>query len=133
MTRYVIGPDVAVRLAADRTVPAADHRLLAPTLLRSQVLSSLYQAVGRGELTRADADDRLDHLRSLRLRLLGDRVLQRVAWRIAAEHGWADTFDAEYVALTQLQADAFVTLDRGLARRVDGIVAVASLDDLVGT
>ncbi len=24
---------------------------------------------------------------------------------------WPDTFDAEYVALTQLQADALITLD----------------------
>jgi predicted nucleic acid-binding protein len=63
--------------------------------------------------------------------LLGGRVLQNVAWRIAADLGWADTFDAEYLALTQLQADAFVTLDRRLARAVKGIVAVATIDELV--
>jgi hypothetical protein len=34
------------------------------------------------------------------------------------------------VALTQLQADAFVTLDAELARSVDGIVAIASIDAL---
>jgi hypothetical protein len=32
--------------------------------------------------------------------------------------------DAEYVALTQLQADAFVTLDANLARAVAGLVTV---------
>jgi predicted nucleic acid-binding protein len=62
--------------------------------------------------------------------LLGDRVLQNVAWRIAAELGWADTFDAEYLALTQLQADAFVTLDRRLARAVSAIVTVATIEEL---
>jgi hypothetical protein len=40
------------------------------------------------------------------------------------------TYNAEYVALTQLQADAFVTLDAELARSVEGIVARASVDAL---
>ena len=44
--------------------------------------------------------------------------------------GWASTYDAEYVALTQLQADAFVTLDAELARRVDGIVSTATIEAL---
>ena len=41
--------------------------------------------------------------------------------------GWASTYDAEYVALTQLQADAFVTMDAKLARSVKGIVETASI------
>ena len=57
-------------------------------------------------------------------------MLRRRAWDIAERQGWAATYDAEYVALTQLQADAFVTLDADLARRVEGIVATASIDDL---
>ena len=52
MTRYVIGPDVAIRLAHDQAVIRGDHQILAPALLRSQVLSLLYQAVRRGEMTR---------------------------------------------------------------------------------
>lgn len=130
MTKYVIGPDVALRLAEERATIRDEHRLLAPTLLRSQVLSSLYQAVQQGGLTKQDAEARLAYLRGLRLRLLGDRVLQSVAWSIADQCGWSDTFDAEYVALTRLQADALVTLDRRLARAVDGIVPVAPIDDL---
>ena len=55
MTTYVIGPDVAVRLAGDQAVICGDHQILAPTLLRSQVLSLLYQAVRRGDMTRKDA------------------------------------------------------------------------------
>src|SRR5262249_27314462 len=57
MTRYVIGPDVAVRLARDRAVIRGEHQILAPVLLRSQVLSVLYQAVRRGELTRRMPSD----------------------------------------------------------------------------
>ena len=64
------------------------------------------------------------------IRLLGDAVLRRRAWDLADQLGWASTYDAEYVALTQLQADAFVTLDAELARSVAGIVALASIDAL---
>jgi hypothetical protein len=56
MTRYVIAPDVAIRLARNQAVVRGEHQLLAPTLLRSQVLSLLYQSVRRGEMTRADAE-----------------------------------------------------------------------------
>jgi predicted nucleic acid-binding protein len=42
----------------------------------------------------------------------------------------ASTYDAEYIALTQLQADAFITVDTKLARSVEGIVASASIDAL---
>ncbi|WP_112266748.1 type II toxin-antitoxin system VapC family toxin [Lentzea terrae] len=130
MTRYVIGPDVAVRLAHDRTVIGAGHQVLAPTLLRSQTLSLLYQAVHRGEMTKKEADRRLDHLRGLRIRLLGDRVLQATAWKVADQLGWPDTLVAEYVALTQLQADALITLDDQLARAVQKLVTVAPIDAL---
>jgi predicted nucleic acid-binding protein len=130
MTRYVIGPDVALRLARDEAVIHADHQILAPVLLRSQLLSLLYQAVRRGELTQKDAGRQLDYVRGLRIRLLGDRVLQNVAWKVAAQLGWPDTFDAEYVALTQLQADALITLDRRLAHAAADLVTVAPIETL---
>jgi len=130
MTRYVIGPDVAIRLAHDEAVIRDDHQILAPTLLRSQVLSLLYQATRRGEMTRKDAERQLNYVRGLRIRLLGDRVLQNVAWKAAGLLGWPDTFDAEYVALTQLHADALITLDRRLADAVKDLVTVAPIDAL---
>ena len=130
MTRYVIGPDVAIRLAQDETVIRGDHQILAPALLRSQLLSLLYQAVRRGEMTRKDARLRLRYVRGLRIRLLGDRVLQDVAWQVADQLGWPDTLDAEYVALTKLQADALITLDRQLARAVQDLVTVAPIEAL---
>jgi predicted nucleic acid-binding protein len=130
MTKYVIGPDVAIRLAHDQVVIGAGHQLLAPTLIRSQTLSLLYQEVRRGEMTKKDAEQRLNYIRGLRIRLLGDRVLQSVAWKVADQLGWPDTADAEYVALTQLQADALITLDGQLARAVKKLVTVAPIDAL---
>jgi predicted nucleic acid-binding protein len=64
------------------------------------------------------------------IRLLGDAVLRRKAWALAEQHGWAETYDAEYVALTQLQADALVTRDTELRRRVEGIVPTATIEAL---
>lgn len=131
MTRFVIGADVALHLAQLKVAVPTEHQLLAPTLIRSQVLAELYARVRRGELDRKTAERQLDHLRALRMRLLGDRVLQGLAWKIADQLGWPDTFMAEYIALTQLQADAFVCMDPELTHAVSGIVTVASIDDLM--
>jgi len=130
MARYVIGPDVAIRLAADQAVIGAGHQILAPALLRSQVLSLLYQAVRRGEMTSKEAERQLEYARGLRIRLPGDRVLQNVAWKTAVLLGWPGTFDAGYVALTQLHADALITLDRQLAGAAKDLVTVAPLEAL---
>ncbi len=64
----------------------------------------------------------------LRIRLLGGRVLQEVAWKAAALPGWPDTFDAEYAALTQLHAGALITLDRHLADAVQDLVRAAPIE-----
>jgi len=86
--------------------------------------------VQRGEIPPNVALDLLARIRAMPIRLLGDAVLRRRAWEVADQLGWAETYDAEYVALTQLQADAFVTLDAELARRVEGIVPTATIEAL---
>lgn len=45
MTKYVNGPDVALRLAHYEAVIFGEHRLLAPTLLRSQLAQALKDLV----------------------------------------------------------------------------------------
>jgi predicted nucleic acid-binding protein len=130
MTRFVVDCGVVLRLAAEEIEVSAEHELLAPTLLRSQTLSALHEAVHGGDLEADVARDRLARIGRIPIRLLGDAVLRRRAWEVADRLGWADTYDAEYVALTQLQADAFVTLDAGLARAVEGVVSVATIEAL---
>ncbi|MCU0261832.1 MAG: hypothetical protein MUE78_12500, partial [Ilumatobacteraceae bacterium] len=120
-----------LRLAQTSAVLRHDVQLVAPTLLRSQVLSTTYQRVRAGEITKPVADEQLDYIRGLQLRLLGDRVLQAKAWKVAAELDWPDTFDAEYVALTLLQADALVTLDDDLRAAASAKVRVALVDELL--
>jgi hypothetical protein len=94
------------------------------------MLSLVCQAVNRGEMTKKDAEQRLNFARGLRIRLLGDRCLQSLAWKVADRLGWSDTFDAEYVAPTQLQADALVTLNGQWADAVKGLVSVAPIGAL---
>jgi predicted nucleic acid-binding protein len=130
MTRFVVDAGAVLHLASTEVDLSEAHELLAPTLLRSQTLSALHEAVQRGEIPADVARKRLARIGRMPIRLLGDAVLRRRAWDVADRLGWASTYDAEYVALTQLQADAFVTLDAELARSVEGIVATASIDAL---
>jgi predicted nucleic acid-binding protein len=129
--RYVIALDAALRLFRDRATPAPGTRLVAPALLRSQAVAHLYAQARRGQIDRTEARAQLDHMRALNIRLLGDRVLQAAAWDVAERLGWNDTFAAEYVALTRLQADALVTLDLGLAEAARTLVPVASWDQMM--
>jgi predicted nucleic acid-binding protein len=130
MTKFVVDASAVLHLASTGVEVPAEHKLLAPTLLRSQTLSALHEAVQRGEIPADVARDRLSRIGRMPIRLLGDAVLRRRAWDLADQLGWASTYDAEYVALTQLQADAFVTLDAELARKLEGIVPTASIDAL---
>jgi predicted nucleic acid-binding protein len=128
MTRFVVDCGVVLQLASEGYEVPAGHELLAPTLLRSQTLSAVHETVHRGEISAEAAQERLARVQAMPIRLLGDAVLRRVAWRFADQLGWAETYDAEYLALTKLQADAFVTLDDELALRVEGVVPLAPID-----
>jgi predicted nucleic acid-binding protein len=130
MTRFVVDAGAVLHLVSAEIEVSSEHELLAPTLLRSQTLSALHEAVQRGEIPAEVGRERLARVGRIPIRLLGDAVLRRQAWKVADQLGSASTYDAEYIALTQLQADALVTLDAELARRVEGIVATASIDAL---
>jgi predicted nucleic acid-binding protein len=125
MTRVAIDARTAIRLVREHVVVPPGHQLVAPTLLRSQVLQLLYRDVRSGALPEAEARELLDGVTALKIRLLGDRVSRAVAWRVAAQLDWEDTADAEYVAVAQLQADVLVTHDPDLARQLEGVVATA--------
>ena len=130
MTRFVVDCDTLLRISAGEVEVAAGHQLVAPTLVRSQALAALYEAARRGEISASEGMERMTRINSLKVRFLGDKVLQRQAWKVAEQLGWETTYDAEYVALTKLQADVFVTSDEDLARAVSGVVETATVDAL---
>jgi predicted nucleic acid-binding protein len=130
VARFVVDAGAVLELVRAGTQVSEKHKLLAPTLLRSQTLSMLHEKVQRDELTADVAREHLTRIRGMPLRLLGDAVLRRRAWELADRLGWAETYDAEYVALAQLQKCTLVTMDKRLARAVDGIVPTATLEVL---
>jgi predicted nucleic acid-binding protein len=131
MTRFGIDALTAIRLAREGIVLPKVHSLVAPTLLRSHALSVLYRAVREDGLDPKEARTTLDAITTMRIRLLGDRVSRATAWRIAEQNGWDDTADAEYLAVAQLQADYFVTVDTHLELLADGIVPTAPFSAMV--
>ena len=130
MTKFVIDSGVVRRLASDGVEVPAKHKLLAPTLLRSQVLSALYEAVRRGELTGDAAREQIAYFNGMKIRLLGDAVLRRRAWEIAEQLDLPTTYEAEYVALAQLQRGTLVSSDQTLLKRVGDLVPTAAVDAL---
>lgn len=72
-----------------------------------------------------------ERMTETKLRLLGDRVSRRTAWQIARRHDWDTLRDAEYIAVTLLQADALATVDARLAGAARNAVPVAAIDDLL--
>lgn len=73
---FVADTSVVLHLAREGVDVRREWRLHAPTLLRSEVLSTLHEAVTRGDMTAAMGRD-LHRVREMPIRLLGDAVLQR--------------------------------------------------------
>jgi hypothetical protein len=130
MTRFVIDPPTLVLLADDDRPIDAGHQLVAPTSIRSQALDLLLQAVRAGELTEKAALDLHERMTERKIRVLGDRVSRRVAWRTAREQNWTTIRYAEYVAITKLQADALVATDPELAANASGLVRLAPVGEI---
>lgn len=129
MTRFGIDALVAIRLAEEDLEVAPQHSLVAPSLLRSDVLRILYRSVRAGEREERAALATLRSVASMPMRVLGDRVSRQTAWRIAVDLTLDDPSPAEYLAVTRLQADALVALDPWLA--ATEAVPVASFDALL--
>lgn len=113
-------------VAVDRS-----HQLVAPNIIRSEALQLLLFDVRRGGRTDRAALEVHERITELKMRLLGDRVSRATAWRIARERDWDTLRDAEYLAVTRLQADALVTIDPDLAAKAETIVPVAPLQALI--
>jgi hypothetical protein len=132
MARDVIDVPTLLHLVTNGAKVSRQHQLVAPDLIRSQALSLFVYAVRDGELTEEIASTS-QRLTELKMRLLGDRVSRRTAWRIARDHGWETTFDGEHLAVTKLQADGLVTIDfrpsqKGQGRRSSGAVSPLTAD-----
>lgn len=129
MAVYVVDARAAIELVRrGHHKGSGEDELFAPTLLRSQVLATLRSEVVAGELDAAEALRLQEGACRLPHRLLGDAVLRETAWNMAVEHGWPDTYDAEYIALTRLHGEALITVDEELRAKASGIVNTQTVD-----
>ena len=74
-----------------------------------------------------------EHAIRLPHRLLGDAVLRRNAFTLASSHGWPDTFDAEYIALTELHGVALVAGSATLREKAEPIVRPLTVKTFLST
>lgn len=131
MARYTIDAPTLLHLVGEDLDCDPSHQLIAPNIIRSQALALLFVAVASGEMPEQTALECHRKLTELKMRLLGDRVSRRTAWTLAREHGWHSTFDAEYIAVCKLQADAFVSIDPAMVAKAGRVVPLAGLADLI--
>jgi hypothetical protein len=133
VARYVIDAVTLLHLIDNGLHVDPGHQLVAPNSIRSEALQLLLKEVASGRRTERAALETHERITELKMRLLGDRVSRGTAWRIARENDWDGLRDAEYLAITRLQADALVTLDPALAAKAAGVVPVAPLTVLLAT
>jgi predicted nucleic acid-binding protein len=131
MPRYVIDAPTLLHLVVGEVAVDPAHQLVAPSAIRSEALQLLLNDVHRGDRTDREALTLHTRMTEVKMRLLGDRMSRATAWRLARDQGWATLRDAEYLAVTKLQADALITVDPQLAAKAQNIVPVASLDALL--
>ena len=86
VTRFVVDCETLLGIAGGEIEVAAEHKLVAPTLVRSQALSALYEAASRGEISAGQGIERVTRLNSLKVASLatrcssGGRGRSRTSW-----------------------------------------------------
>jgi predicted nucleic acid-binding protein len=133
MARYVIDAPTLLHLVDAGLAVDPGHRLVAPNSIRSEALELLLRDVRAGRRTEPAALAAHQRMTEIKLRLLGDRMSRQTAWKIARERDWDRLRDAEYLAVTRLQADALVTVDPALAAAARDVVPLAPLDVLLAS
>ncbi|MEH1098339.1 hypothetical protein [Micromonospora sp. CPCC 205561] len=131
MARYVIDAPTLLHLVDNALAVDGSHQLVAPNTVRSEALQLLLRDVRLGGRTDRAALAAHERITEVKMRLLGDRVSRATAWRIARQQDWDTLRDAEYLAVTRLQADALVTVDAALAARAENLVPVAPVEVLL--
>lgn len=128
---------VVVELSLDRageqlSVSLGDGELVAPPLLWSEVPSALSEMAFRGGISPDLAEAALRRFVDGSLNVTERRPegLTLEAWRLAAEFGWAKTYDAEYLAVARLLDCRLVTLDIRLRRGAERLGFVVTPGEL---
>ncbi len=131
MARYVIDAPTLLHIVdSDLSIDPANQLVAAKSIL-SEAMQLLLRDVRGGERTAKEALEIHERITRKKMRLLGDRASRGLAWRIATKHDWDSLREAEYIAITQLQADALITVDERLAAKAANVVPMAPLGALL--
>ena len=102
--------------------------LVAPALLWSECTSVLREMRYRGEISAALQEAALTCLLDGPVQRRSPRRLYSEASRLAAELGWAKTYDAEYVALALMLDAPLLTRDARLVRSAGRVLPAVNPD-----
>ena len=90
--------------------------LLAPTLLQYEVNAALHRSFSTGLTRQFEAKTALEEMQTLSIRYLPPSLELHIrAWYWAGRFNQSKTYDAQYVALAELERADFWTADRRLA------------------
>lgn len=90
--------------------------LVAPLLIRYEVVNVLYQINKKSQLSRETTDEAIRALNRLPMQLYSDAELHHRAFTMAKELALGATYDAHYLALASSLDCEFWTRDAKLAR-----------------
>jgi predicted nucleic acid-binding protein len=121
---------VASCLAGGSLGPLAGHQIHAPAHLASEVTSTVRERHFRGEVGEDVANQAIHALQSIAIEYAPPGSLAVDGFRLAVEHGWAKTYDAEFVALARRLECPLVTLDGRLARGAAHLARIVAPTEL---
>jgi predicted nucleic acid-binding protein len=97
----------------------------------SEVSASVRRAVATGRASRDVGQATLDRVFAARIRRRSGDEMYRRAIDLAGELGWSKSYDAEYLALAQIERVPVVTLDARLRTAAERLVGVIDVRDIL--
>lgn len=121
---------MAICLSGGNLGSLEGHEINGPAHLAAEVTSSVRERHYRTEIPSDVAADAIERLVALSITYAHPGSLATEAFRLAKDHGWAKTYDAEYVALARRLDCPLVTLDARLARGASALATIIGPTDL---
>lgn len=127
----VVDANVALHLASGDLFGRVTDELVAPALLWSEVASAVRRGVSTGRVSADLGRSTLERVLTAGIRRRAGDELYRRAVEVATRVGWSKSYDAEYVALAQIERARLVTFDGRVRVRAASFVEVVDVADVL--